>query len=125
MLEDIVEGQGDGSGNSHDEDSEVEELVVSQDETVNRDSESQSENSEIQSESSSDTGSVYEDAPHMFHSAQLDDSLDMYDDVDQPPRRSSRNKLPAKKLVYDELGQPDWKSLRLGGHSKKVKKKRK
>ena len=131
IVEDIAEGQEDDSEHSHEEVNVVDELDESQEETVNEESESLSEEAEIQSENSenesenSDAGSGDEDVQEMFHSAQSDVSLDTYDDVDPPPRRSTRNKRPSKKLVYEQLGQPDWKSLRIKGHSTKVKKKRK
>ena len=45
-----------------------------------------------------------------IESTTLDDSLDDYEDVPVPPRRSMRERKPAKRLVYDELGVGVFKS---------------
>ena len=45
--------------------------------------------------------------------AALDESLESYNDIDisdLPSRKSTRVKNPPKKLVYDELGRPEYKT---------------
>ena len=88
-------------------------------------SEKESTKEESSDEGSGDVGateeeeSVYEDADsameeESFHSipasTDLDDSLDRYESVETPPRRSGRERKPAKKFTYDKLGRPDWKT---------------
>ena len=67
------------------------------------------------SEGVSDVSDSFHSVPSAAASeiTDLDDSIDAYDDIaseDLPSRRSNRDRRAPKKLVYNDLGRPTYKT---------------
>ena len=112
-----TDDEADGDAEAAQKTAENEDLASGEstddegDKTVNR-----SQESELSQNESESAYEDYEDPEwsldDSFHST-FNESMDLVDDAELAgcsTRRSTRNRLAPKKLVYDELGQPGWKS---------------